>query len=153
MGAAFSRIQRTPGRAAPFHQTNVKHRDCRVNRNSVGKVGFQLPAAKDCHCESRVARDEAIICTAEAEIGGGTVPRGTRDCRSSLKRQAGSLFHRSLLAMTQDQRLPRVNDGLLRKSTFLSRCERPSGRRASQKTFPGWSLGTRMFNARSQARA
>ena len=42
--------------------------------NSGGGVIFQVLLAKVCHCESRVARDEAIYCIAKAEIAGGTVP-------------------------------------------------------------------------------
>ena len=71
------------------------------NRDCLWNVSCQLTVAKVCHCESSVARDEAIYCIAKAEIAGGTgilpvIPN----------RQAGSLSHRLLLAMTQDQRFP-----------------------------------------------
>ena len=39
----------------------------------------QFRVATDCHCE----QSEAISCPTQAEIAGGTVPHGTRDCRSS----------------------------------------------------------------------
>ena len=52
-------------------------------------VSIQLPVDKDCHCE----RSEAI-----SRLGG--LPVGRASCPSFPNRQAGSLSHHSLLAMT-----------------------------------------------------
>ena len=67
-------------------------------------VSFRLLATKDCHCESHVARDEAIYSIAKVEINRGTVPADA-GLPVIPNRQAGSLSLRSL-AMTQDKQFP-----------------------------------------------
>ena len=48
------------------------------------ELSFKYLWLKSVIASPRVAWDEAIYCIAKAEIAGGTVPRGKRDCRSSL---------------------------------------------------------------------